>query len=162
VSKYFFLSGLCIEGYMKQLIMILFIVCIITSCGQSKFDKSMRAGKDYIQSGHFEEAINQFDIALIEKPTDKDAQILMERSKQELDNKKSKEILAKYQEENSQVFFEYRNIWLETNTKEVSGVFEKLNTIEKLKVIYNNSLELGRKYKKYSKLLMLTTNSLKR
>ncbi|MFD1776705.1 hypothetical protein [Paenibacillus rhizophilus] len=65
---------------MRKMIILLFVAFFITSCAENSFDKYMRNGKDALIDKKFEDAINYFDLALIEEPNDKDAISLKERA----------------------------------------------------------------------------------
>ena len=96
----------------KQIILVIIILLfLLSACGQTKFDKSMRNGKDALQQGNYEESIKHFDTALIEKPTDEDAKLLMERARKELNKKQAIEILKKYQEDNSPNYAQYFEVY---------------------------------------------------
>jgi tetratricopeptide (TPR) repeat protein len=140
---------------MRIIILITLLALFLSACGQSKFDQSMRNGKDAIQSGNYEEAVKQFNISLIEKPTDKDAQILSDRSNQELDKKRSKQILAKYQEDNSKIYADYMQLYLKINLVHDNGKLISLKEIEisnAIDDIYKRAIDIGRNYKKYTEI----------
>lgn len=138
---------------MRIIISLTLLGLFLTACGQSKFDQSMRIGKDAIQSGNYEEAVKQFNISLIEKPTDKDAQLLMERANKELGSKQSKEILSKYQEENSPIYADYMKLYLKINLTDDNGKLislKELETSNTIDDIYKRAIDIGRNYKKYT------------
>lgn len=67
---------------MKKILSLLIIfVILITACSSNPYDKYMRLGKDSLIDKEYKEAIEYFELALIEKPNDDDAQVLFDKSK---------------------------------------------------------------------------------
>jgi hypothetical protein len=65
----------------KITILSIFLIAFLAACSTpDPFEKSMRLGKDALIAENFEESVKQFDIALIEKPTNKDAIALYDRA----------------------------------------------------------------------------------
>lgn len=138
---------------MKKIPIILLFLMIV-ACTQNEFEKYMRKGKDSLQSGVYSEAVRYFDLALIESPSDKDAQILHERSKKELNLQKSKETLPVYQDENSKIYADYTKIILEVKFSAAEELitaaeFERLKGLDD---IYQRAKEIGRKYNNYDEI----------
>lgn len=69
-----------------------------------------------------------------------------------MDSKKSKEILIKYQEENSKIYSDYMKLYLETkllDDKDALISLNELTTSNTLSDITKRAVDLGRSYKKY-------------
>ena len=62
-------------------ILMLIVLSLLLGCGSDRFDKHMRSGKDALIAKDYDKAVEEFDLALIEKPNDKDARVLMSRAK---------------------------------------------------------------------------------
>lgn len=140
---------------MKKVLLLLlfFITLFISSCGKSLFDSSMEKGKNYLQTGNYQEAAKQFDIAYIENPSDKDLALLTEKAQLGIYNIELKDELAKYQEENSSVYAQYAKIWLEMSL--IDGVPSEEVIKEKLIAIsdvYSKALDVGRNHSKYPEI----------
>lgn len=66
---------------------IIVLSLFMVACS-SDFDKAMKSGREALKSGKYEEAIKQFDLALIEKPNDKDAIALYDKSEDSVKEEK--------------------------------------------------------------------------
>lgn len=95
---------------MRRLSIILFLLIIASACSkEDPFEKSMRAGKDALLDNDYEEAVRQFDIALIENPSDKDAMALYSRSMNSLNEKLDSEKTIKTNNEAKQLIHAYES-----------------------------------------------------
>ncbi|MFD0673966.1 tetratricopeptide repeat protein [Cohnella sp. GCM10027633] len=96
---------------MKRLLLFMnvtFLILCVACTNSDPFEESMKLGKEALKSGNFEEAIKQFDIALIDEPSNKDAIALFERAnKSKMENDKKLEN-AKAESENIKKMKPYR------------------------------------------------------
>ncbi|MDU2242177.1 MAG: hypothetical protein E7E23_16540 [Paenibacillus sp.] len=60
----------------------MYFLCIVFLVGCSEYDSAMKKGKAALKAEDYQEAISQFNIAIIERPQDKDAEILLEKSEE--------------------------------------------------------------------------------
>jgi tetratricopeptide (TPR) repeat protein len=107
----------------------------------------MRAGKDALLVGNYEEALKQFDVALIEEPTNKDAIALYERAYKSLAEEKEKKEQEEIEAEMRKTINEYTETRMpiynkiillsESTSKETLTVLDKRNIrneIDSLKI----------------------------
>lgn len=74
---------------------IMILSFFMTACA-SDFDKAMNSGKEALKAGKYEEAIKQFDLALIEKPNDEDAISLYNRSEESVQKEEVEKKMAQF------------------------------------------------------------------
>ncbi len=139
---------------MKRITILLVIIFLLSACGQSKFNGYLRNGKDNLQQSKYEEAIKQFDLALIEAPSDKDVALLMDRAKKSLNDQKTKEAIVKYEIEFKPILDEY--IAVSDNSESIYnslGLMASLSTIDTLKDIRKKIINLKRSYNSYPDII---------
>jgi tetratricopeptide (TPR) repeat protein len=133
-------------------ILLIPLLITLTACStQSPFEKDMRVGKDAYKAEKYEEALHYFEDALIEKPTDKDAAILLEKTKQKYNDALSEQAAQTYKNEAQPLYDEfivimdkYTDEYLENKDRIIR--LDDLRNLEKLKNIQNKVQLLGSKY----------------
>lgn len=91
------------------LLLIIFLFVFCTACNKlSLFDQYMLDGRDALKAGDYSKAQKSFDNALIERPNDKDAKTLYDRSTEELENsikiEESKKLATSIPENEKEVY----------------------------------------------------------
>ncbi|MCQ4085317.1 hypothetical protein [Saccharibacillus sp. JS10] len=79
-----------------RLLFLISILFMATVACSSDFEKSMNAGKEALKQEQFEEALEHFNYALIDKPNDEDALDLKNRSIKEYKRMESKKNLDSF------------------------------------------------------------------
>jgi hypothetical protein len=117
---------------MKTVIIIFFII-ILAACS-SKFDKYMTQGKELLVNKDYENALKQFELALIEKPSDADAKILRDQAKSGFDKVILDKKYTEYIKDNGKNFKTYVDLIsagsVDQNTN-FNEYIEKLRTVAK-------------------------------
>ncbi|KAF6622959.1 hypothetical protein H6F38_28380, partial [Paenibacillus sp. EKM208P] len=80
---------------------------MLVGCGQSEFEKNMNHGKEYLKSKQYSLAIDSFNNALIDNPSNSDAQTLLEKAKEDQIESTMKEKLTQYMNENKMIVVKY-------------------------------------------------------
>jgi hypothetical protein len=138
---------------MKRIVIFLLIVVLSSACtNNDPFENYMKKGKEHLINGDFENAVKYFDLATIEKPINKDAIALLDRSKSSLNEAKDKEekerlelefksVIMEYKDTRSEIVDNIKEI-LEALNKPTLGVFSKNDFKEKNKDVRNSLNEI--------------------
>ncbi len=144
---------------------MLFITVLLSSCS-SRYDESMKNAKEAMLQKQYEEAINQLEVALIEKPTDKFAKALMENAKEKLLEQELNDSINEFLITTNEIYkqvikfgeaFDVDIISVGTATDALPKVIELKNSVESLHDSWANNDKFSTTYNN----LFSAINSLK-
>lgn len=102
-----------IKETIKVIIFTTLFSALLLGCGRvDPFEENMRNGKDALIDGNYEEAVRYFEIALIEKPRDEDAKLLIEHSWEKLKLKQASKEIDEYVKITDGMVTEYKEFLL--------------------------------------------------
>lgn len=79
---------------LRRITYIVFLCLLLSGC--SEYDSVMKQGKNALKTENYEEAVKQFNYALIEKPQDKDAELLLQQAQEKYNTELAAKSIKEY------------------------------------------------------------------
>lgn len=121
----------------KIFILTLIFLTVLSGCGVSNYDKYMRNGKDALKEENYDEAMKQFDLALIEEPTNKDAIALKQRTEESVRARDYHKQIDRFLSDTTVIYEELKSIGADYDTMlnnitvdRANGDIQKLDKLE--------------------------------
>lgn len=144
----------------KKMLILLLSLIFISGCGESEFDKSMSKGKEYLKNKEYELAIKSFSYALIDEPSNKDAQVLLKQSSDEKIESEMKKMVVRYKDNSKELMIRYLTLISQQISEELTVDIQQTRGLDMIE-LRKDTLFFISEYNEYKQIVEVHDNLLK-
>jgi len=142
---------------LKKILVLILGVFILSGCGQSEFDKNMDQGKEFLKSKQYDEAIESFNYALIDDPTNNDAKILLDKANTERIETNMKEMITKYKNDFKPLMIRYLGLVSQQSTEDLTVDIQQNRALDLIQLKKDTQFFIA-DYGEYQQIIDLHNN----